>query len=291
MSEIPEGQTAQVHGVTLHYVKAGAGPKTLVLIHGWPQTLHAWRKVIPRLAETHTVLAVDLRGVGGSSAPADGYDKETLAQDIHALVSQLKLGNVYVVGHDLGAMVAYAYGRQFPDDTRGIGIVDMPIPGIDGWELAASSYPAWHFGFHQNVDNGVGVAETLVDGHQAFYFRSFIDRFGTHPEAITESDIETYARAYGDPAHLKAGFELYRTFPQDVTANTERQIPLAVPILLAFGEHSNAPVMPLVSQGLRDAGANDVRSVVVTDSGHWPAEEQPEQVVSTLSTFLDSIDG
>lgn len=160
--------TADVNGIRMGYLRGGTGRKTLVLVHGWPQSSNAWRWVIEPLAARYTVVAVDLRGVGSSSVPAEGYDKETLARDVHALVEHLGLGDVFVVGHDLGAMVAYAYARLFPDETLGAGIVEMPLPGVAGWDLAAASPGTWHFGFHQGLHHGAGVAEALVTGREAY---------------------------------------------------------------------------------------------------------------------------
>jgi pimeloyl-ACP methyl ester carboxylesterase len=76
---------ADVGDVRLHYVTAGQGP-ALVLLQGWPQTWYMWRDVIPGLATRYRVIAPDLRGLGDSSQPPDGYDKKMLAQDIWRLV-------------------------------------------------------------------------------------------------------------------------------------------------------------------------------------------------------------
>ncbi len=76
---------AAVNGVRLHYLVAGSG-EPVILLHGYAQNSHMWRPLIPELAKTHTVVAPDLRGFGQSSKPANGYDKKTMAQDIHALV-------------------------------------------------------------------------------------------------------------------------------------------------------------------------------------------------------------
>jgi pimeloyl-ACP methyl ester carboxylesterase len=286
-------RTAQVNGITINYVAhlhEKPRTKTIVLVHGWPHSLHGWHRIIGKLAAKYNVLALDVRGVGGSSAPAKGYDKRTLASDVHALVTHLGLRDVYVVGHDLGGLIAYAYARQFPSETSGAVNLDMPIPGIAGWDVATASYPAWHFGFHQGTQKGVGVAEQLVAGREAFYFRSFIDRVAGHPDRISDADVEVYAAAYRAPEKLKAGFEWYRTFGEDAVTNSSDVGPIAVPILLSFGELSNAPLMEVIAQGLRDVGAKDVRTNVIKNSGHWPADEQPEQVVSILSTFVDSIE-
>lgn len=282
-------QRVQVNGITLNFVQrmhSAPDASTLVLVHGWPHSLHGWHGVFDALAARHNVIAVDVRGVGGSSAPSEGYDKQTLARDIHGLVEQLGLRDVYVVGHDLGALIAYAYARQFPNALRGAVLLDMPIPGIAGWAEAAASYPAWHFGFHQDIHRGEGLAESLVSGHEARYFRSFIDRVAGHPERISDADVEIYAAAYRAPERLKAGFEWYRTFAQDAAVNGKDSAPLSVPLLLGFGELSNAPLMEVIAQGLRAVGASDVRTRVIADSGHWPADEQPEQLVSLLTDFV-----
>jgi pimeloyl-ACP methyl ester carboxylesterase len=77
--------TAPTNCITISYVRGGAGP-TLVLLHGYPQTSYMWRKVLPALAEHFTVIAPDLRGSGGSDAPADGYRKSIPAEDVHQLL-------------------------------------------------------------------------------------------------------------------------------------------------------------------------------------------------------------
>jgi pimeloyl-ACP methyl ester carboxylesterase len=112
-----------VNGITLHYVRGGEGP-ALILIHGFPQDWFEYHAVMPQLAKQFTVIAVDLRGVGGSTATAGGYDAANMAEDIYQLVSALKLEHVYVVGHDIGGMVAYAFVRRYPQITRGAMILD-----------------------------------------------------------------------------------------------------------------------------------------------------------------------
>ena len=99
--------TAQVNGTSLHYVRGGTGP-ALILVHGFPQDWYEYHAIMPRLAKRFTVVAVDLRGLGASKATADGYDAANMAEDVHQLVTTLKLDHVYIVGHDIGGMVTYA---------------------------------------------------------------------------------------------------------------------------------------------------------------------------------------
>lgn len=120
-SRIPGGfteKTARVNGVTLNYAIGGTGP-TVVLLHGYPQTWYMWRKVMPALAGQYTVIAPDLRGSGASDAPAAGYGKATLAEDVHQLLLALgHAGEVSVVGHDIGGTVSYAYAAAHSDSVR-----------------------------------------------------------------------------------------------------------------------------------------------------------------------------
>ena len=93
------------------YLVAGAG-KPVILLHGYAQNSHMWRPLIAELARTHLVIAPDLRGFGASDKPESGYDKKTMAADIHALAATLGLRNVGIAGHDIGLMVAYAYAAN-----------------------------------------------------------------------------------------------------------------------------------------------------------------------------------
>ncbi|MBE1587801.1 alpha/beta fold hydrolase [Nonomuraea angiospora] len=76
--------------------------RPLVLLGGWPQTWWEFHKIMPPLAERHQVIAVDLRGMGGSDKPSSGYDKKTMAADILGLVRRLGHDRVDLAGHDIG---------------------------------------------------------------------------------------------------------------------------------------------------------------------------------------------
>ena len=81
-----DGRFAEVNGIKLHYLIAGKGPPVL-LLHGYAQNSHMWRPLMAELGKTHTVIAPDLRGFGQSDKPASGYEKPTMAQDVHALAN------------------------------------------------------------------------------------------------------------------------------------------------------------------------------------------------------------
>ena len=180
-AQAPQSRTADVNGVRLHYLIAGKGDPVL-LLHGYAQTSHMWRPLIARLAATRTVIAPDLRGFGGSAAPADGYTKAAMARDMHALMEKLGHRRVRVAGHDIGLMVAYAYAAQYPGDVERIALLDAFLPGVGDWQNVWLLRDLWHFHFYGEVPL------KLVTGRERIYFEHFwndfaADRTRSVPEA------------------------------------------------------------------------------------------------------------
>ena len=198
---------ATVNGIQMHYVIGGQG-EPIVLIHGWPQTWYEWRHVMPALAKNYTVIALDLRGLGDSSKPVTGYDGKTTAEDIYQLVSQLGFKDIFLVGHNLGALVAFSYTAAHPSEVRRLVILDVPITGIGP---ALNSTRLWHIPFHMVRD----IPETLVEGKEREYLTWFYSNYSYNPAAITKEDIDEYVSHYSAPGGMRAGFEYYRAFPID----------------------------------------------------------------------------
>src|SRR6195256_5263625 len=121
---------ANVNGVRIHYLKSGSGKTPLVLIHGFGDDARMWLPLFMDLGKDYTIIAPDLRGLGQSSREKTGYDKKTAAVDIHQLVKSLGYQDIYLVGHDIGMMVAYAYAAQFPSEVKRLALLDAPIPGV-----------------------------------------------------------------------------------------------------------------------------------------------------------------
>ena len=164
-------RTATADGVSVQYLSAGSGP-AIVLLHGYAETSRMWRPLIPRLAATHTVIAPDLPGIGGSAIPSDGLDMTHAAARMHALVKSLGVNKAAVVGHDIGLMVAYAYAAQFPDDVDRLVLMDAFLPGVEGWETIYNDPGIWHFRF-----NGP-TPEAIVRGRERTLLRAFLERHG-----------------------------------------------------------------------------------------------------------------
>lgn len=283
---IPDGfteQKAQVGDVAINYVRGGAGP-TLVLLHGYPQTWYTWRQLLPELAKHYTVIAPDLRGAGGSDAPAGGYDKKTMAGDIHGLLTQLGLDHdIRLVGHDIGTMVAYAYAAAHPGDVTKLVLSEAPIPDESLYKfpsLTPQGPGFWNFGYFSNTN---GLPEQMVKGREELWVDRFTDSLEVQKDGVGETEVREYARYLRDAAHLRASFEWFRAFPQDVKDNAEyAKTKLAMPILAIGARGSLGDFVPTQ---VRQYGTN-VTADVIEDSGHWIYEEQPKQVTERLLQFL-----
>jgi pimeloyl-ACP methyl ester carboxylesterase len=156
--------TARVNGATLHYVRGGTGP-AVILLHGFPEDWYAYHRIMPLLTRQFTVVAVDLRGLGGSMPTDGGYDAANMAEDIHQLAEHLHLERVYVVGHDIGGMVAYAFARLYPETSRGVMMLDAPLPGLGPWDAVKADPITWHINFQQTPvcrSNSLPVAKPFI---------------------------------------------------------------------------------------------------------------------------------
>ena len=268
-----ESKFANVNGTRLHYVRGGHGP-ALILLHGFPEDWYEFRLVMPRLAKMFTVVAVDLRGVGESAPAESGYEAANLAEDVHQLISALDLEHVYVFGHDIGGMVAYALARRYPQDARAVMIFDVAFPGLDPWQDIVGHPAFWHVRFHQTV-----LPEKLVTGRQAEYFRYFLGQF-------SDADVAHYAHAYSDPDHLHAAFDTYRAFPADEKFFAAQSSRTDLPIVIGSGEHDAfAQFLPRIAASMRAHGCMNLTTEMMKGAAHYVAEEKPESVAELIEHY------
>ena len=271
-------KSAVVNGVRISYRAAGSGPAVL-LLHGYAETGHMWLPLMPQLASGHTVVVPDLRGFGWSERPPGGYDKKTMAVDVHDLMRQLGHKRAIVVGHDIGLMVAYAYAAQFPDEVDKVILMDAFLPGVGDWTTVWLLRDLWHFHFYGEVP----VA--LVKGRERTYFEHFWNDFAAdRTRSIPEADRQFYAAAYARDDGMRAGFEVFRNFEQDARdfsrfATTKMQMPF----LVIAGEKASGTF--LIDQ--TRLVATNVTGMVVPDSGHWLMEEAPQAVVPAIVDFIN----
>ena len=196
-----QSRFANINGTRIHYLIAGKG-EPIILLHGYAQNSHMWRPLIAALAKTNTVIAPDLRGFGQSAKPLEGYDKVTMARDIHALAVSLGFKRVRLVGHDIGLMVAYAFAAQFPAEVDRIVLMDAFLPGVGDWTNVWLLRDLWHFHFYGETPL------RLVAGREKIYFEHFWNDFAAdRTKSVSERDRRIYARAYAQPGAMRAGFK------------------------------------------------------------------------------------
>ena len=269
--------TAPIEGVKLHYLTAGHGP-TLILLHGYTQTSHMWRPIIPPLAEKFTVIAPDLPGIGDSAIPKDGLDMKTAAIRLHSLAKSLQIEKARVVGHDIGLMVAYAYAAQFPTETEKLVLMDAFLPGVAGWETAYNHPGIWHFRF-----NGP-TPEALVRGRERIYFEHFWNDFAADKKrSLSKADRAAYTAAYARPGRMRAGWAYFVSFGQAAKDFAQlSQMKLSMPALAIGGDKANGE---LLGQQMKIV-ASDAKVVVLKKTGHWVLEENPKGTTDALMNFL-----
>ena len=268
---------AEVDGSKLHYLSAGQGP-AVILLHGYTETSHMWKPIIPSLAERFTVLAPDLPGIGDSDIPKDRLDVKSAAIRVHALAKSLGIQKAMVVGHDIGLMVAYAYAAQFSTEVENLAVMDAFLPGVAGWEDVYNNPAIWHFRF-----NGP-TPEALVQGRERVYFEHYWNDFAADKShSIPEADRSFYAAAYSRSGRMNAGWAYFVSFPRTASDFVElSKTKLTMPVLLIGGEKANGELLATQLKLV----ASDVTALVLKNCGHWLMEEKPEETMTALRQFL-----
>lgn len=268
--------TALVNGVNIHYVIGGQG-EPLVLVHGFGQNWYMWNRLLPELSKHFTVIAPDLRGVGESDKPVSGYDKKTMATDVHELVKQLGYKNINLAGHDIGLMVAYAYAAQYGSEVKKVALLDALLPGVEPvWSQVSAS--AWWFGFFSWPASG-----EIVKGKEKEFLTNFWPVVGHEKEPFTTEETTEFIRAYAVDGAATSAFKWFGAFPQDGKDNLElMKKKLKMPLLAMGGEYFAAAFLKDHSKLV----AENVTESKIAGSGHWIIQENTEQVQKDLLDFF-----
>ena len=264
-------------GATLHVRVGGQGP-AVVMLHGFADTGDMWVPLAAALAPGRTVVVPDLRGMGLSSHPEDGYDKKTQGDDVARALDKLGIQKTDVVAHDIGNMVAYAFAAQYPHRVTRLVMMDAPLPGIGPWDEITRSPLLWHFNFR-----GPDV-ERLVKGRERIYLDRFWNELSADPKSIDEATRQHYADLYARPGAMRSAFSQFAAFAQDAIDNQAFAAKgnLTMPALAIGGDKSFGAGMADILRFV----ATDVTGVVIPNSGHWLMEEQPAATVAAVRAFL-----
>ena len=272
------GQQMAVSGGS-QYVRVGGRGPAVLLLHGFGDTGDMWVPLAEILLQDHTVIVPDLRGMGLSSHQDGGYEKTAQARDLAGILDKLEVADVALVTHDIGNMVGYALAALYPARVTRWVVMDAPLPGIGHWDEQLKNPKVWHFNFR-----GPDV-ERLVAGRERILLDRFYNELSATPASIDEATRNHYAALYARPGAIHDAFSgQFAAFAQDAIDNQAlvAKGKLLLPVLAIGGDHSYGAHL---ATEVGFAAAN-VRAAVVTNSGHWIMEEQPEQAIALIVPFL-----
>ncbi len=276
-------RSIRANGIDIEVATAGEGPP-LLLLHGFPHTWRVWSAMIPALARAHHVIAADLRGLGGSSRAADGYDAMTLSHDAESLLDALGAGTADVAAIDAGAPPAFVLAMRRPDRIRKMILMESALGGLPGAEDFFAAGPPWWFGFHAVP----GLAETVLADHEGAYL-DFFYRAGMHSGRVIDPAVrDAFVEAYSGRESLRCGFEHYRAMPQsarqlsDLAARSRLRVPA-----LAIGSH---PVGDTLRRQLAPI-TDHLHGELIADCGHIIPLDRPGAALALFSSFLTDPEG
>lgn len=271
--------TITIDKLQISYRSAGSNNKNVILLlHGWPQTSYSWRFVLPILeAAGFHVIAPDLPGIGDSGIPGS-FDKKHIAAIIHHMMLQLHHDDIFLVGHDWGASVAYSYAAQFPNEVKQLALLDVPPVGeyLEKLPLLPRNNKAlWWFAFHQVKD----LPELLIAGKEKEYLSYFYKNSSFKKEVFDDATINEYYRTYSRQEKLSASLNYYRAVLQDIDDN---KTILPMPVLTIGGEQGLGHLAYNITKAL----APDITNAIIPDCGHYIQEEQPGLLSNELIRFF-----
>jgi pimeloyl-ACP methyl ester carboxylesterase len=272
----------RARGIDFHVAEAGSGDDVVLCLHGWPQHWYEWRQVMPAMADRHRVLALDLRGFGWSEAPRDGYEKEEMATDVLAVLDELGLERVKLIGHDWGGWIGFLAGLRAPQRFERFLALNIVPPWANIRNTAAHAWRFWYqmvilapglgYRLHRRGDF---VAKVLVGG-------------SVRREAWSPAEVRAFADNLMQPARARAAVQLYRVFNLrelgPIVRGRYAEAKLTVPTLMLFGEEDFV-LRPQMLAGYQRHAA-DMRVELVPDCGHFIVDERPDLVIARAREFL-----
>ena len=269
----------KANGINIHYVKGGSGDP-LILLPGWPQTWWTYHLIMPFLAKNYTVLAVELRGMGDSDKPQGGYAKKNMAVDIRELIEVLGYRKVSIVGHDIGATVAYSFAANYPGSLDKLILLDTPPPDENMYKLpmlpvGLPVFP-WWVAFNQVAD----LPGQLLEGRFGLVLDHLLEKLLVNKGAISDFDRSVYNHHYNKRENIIASNGWYQTFPEDIADQKTY-------------DKINCPTRGIASSasfGILDGflAQNSIKyeMMEIEGCGHFLSEEKPEQIAKAISDFL-----
>ena len=279
-----ETDVVMANGAEIYYRDIGPRGEPLLLLHGFPETGDAFAQVVAPLGKRYRLIVPDLRGAGGSGRTPSGYDKKTLASDVKALMDHLKIDRAHVVGHDIGARIAYAFAMQYPERLLSLTVAEAFIEGLAGtaeFKLAAPANPRTrHFARFAKVDESIAEYQ----GKEEELILSFMNS-RSKSRKFVGSDVTRYTESLKRDGGLRAAFMNYEAFDRDAaslaTTDTSRLSKVPALAIVCQNPFGNNLQRQLVAAGLKQT-----KAVSLDGCAHWIYEENPDETLAVLTEFL-----
>ncbi len=262
--------------IDLYYEDHGSG-QPIVLIHGYPLSGRAWDKQVPVLIDDgRRVITYDRRGFGKSSQPTTGYEYDTFAADLNALLETLDLRDVILVGHSMGTGEVTRYLGSYGTQRVAKGVLISPIPPF----------------LLQTDDNPDGLPGSLFDGFMQSarqdapaWMKSFLDNFYNYDKFRGTLVSEQAYQASWNIAVSASATAIVACIPTWETDFREDLGRINVPMLVIQGDDDR--ILPYPKTGRRLPGMiNDMQMVVIEGGPHAISWTHDDQVNSALLKFL-----
>jgi pimeloyl-ACP methyl ester carboxylesterase len=271
-------------GLRVHVAEAGpADAEPVLLLHGWPQHWYEWRGLVPALSQRYRLLMPDLRGLGWTEAPLDGYEKEQLARDQIALLDQLGIERVKLIGHDWGGYAGFLMCLLAPErvDRYVATNIIHPWPKPD----ARGLLNAWRLVYQvPMLLPYVGPRVTRRPG----FIKLMLN--GAKKGVFTDAELEAFEAPYRDPERSFVSARYYRSFQaHDLPLLLRRHwaaYRLTVPTLMLFGTGDFA--ITRASLDGYEPYADDMRIETVPDTGHFVVDAAPDVVARRALEFFEA---
>jgi haloacetate dehalogenase len=278
-------------GAAIHCLHKGSGPP-LLLLHGYPQTHVIWHKIANRLSETYSIVLTDLRGYGDSSKPEGGprhanYSFREMAHDQLDVMRQLGYDSFFVAAHDRGARVAHRMCLDRPEAVRKVCLMDI-LPTLFMYRETnkefATRYMWWFFLIQKEP-----LPEHMIGADPLFFLNRHFEIQNGTPGALTDDALAEYRRCFCRPETIHATCEDYRA-AADIDlemdeADEKRGRKIEAPLLALWGGKGSLGKLWNVLDVWRRHAKGPVEGKPL-DSGHYLAEEQPEEVLAEMRRFF-----
>lgn len=303
MTRVGEGElTAEVthHFADLpecrmHYVSRGEG-KPMLFLHGFPQFWFLWRHQLADLGRDHQAIAADMRGYNLSCKPEDpeAYRMRHLLGDVRALVEELDLAPLTLVGHDWGGIVSWAFSLKHPELIERLVIVDAPPPFTWNRDLRESPKQRDAVNYMIELSKPSPGPERMLGYNGFAMMDQIMQRIGGQGAQLSEEEHAAYVDAWSQPGALRGGLNYYRAarmgeqvaaggvpeeYERKITSQTVR-----VPTMVIWGERDSV-LLPTLTRGL-EQWIPDLRVELIPEGGHWVPYEKADEVNRLIREFI-----